>query len=77
MAVADDDALIVLTMISTLPVPVDSALIVVPEPAWVTLAVVVTFRLPLPVVIKSSTPVAEPVDSISPPSASCLNSMPA
>ena len=33
IAVADDEALIVLTLISTLPVPVDEAFTVVPDPA--------------------------------------------
>ena len=36
--------------------------------------VVVTLTIPLPVVLASITPVAAPVDLISPPFASCLNS---
>ena len=77
IAEADNDALIIPTFTSTLPVPVDFACIAVPDPSSVTLPVVVTLSKPFPVVSASMTPVAEPVDLISPPLAACLNSTPA
>ena len=65
------------TITSTFPVPVDSALIVVPEPWCVTFPTVVIFTAPLPVVSAVMTLVAEPVDLISLVLFCCLNSTPA